>query len=154
MAGLVSCSPLFINRCPSGHRGARWWCGQGTMGWGGSRAAARLLALCLFLKAALPLCGASPCSSFLWPILCISLVQIPEGTCLNDLSSCRCPYGQSLASGVADQPVNGPPLDQCLSPPSREWPSRHLSPRCSESGAVTTKKEVPLSALYLGWCWA
>lgn len=88
----VMFSFVYKHRYPSDHRGTRWWCGQGTMGWGGSRAVARLLALCLFLKAALPLCGTSPCSSFLWPILCISLVQIPEGTCLNDLSSCHCPY--------------------------------------------------------------
>lgn len=83
---------VYKHRYPSDHLGTRWWCGQGTMGWGGSRAVARLLALCLFLKAALPLCGTSPCSSFLWPILWISVVQIPEGTCLNDLSGCHCPY--------------------------------------------------------------
>ena len=107
MASLESCSPLFgIIETPPGHLGRdSVWSGNHGLQWAWCWGQA---ALCLSLKAVLPVGGTSPCSSSLRPILCISLVQIPEETCLTDLSSCSCPYWAE------------PGLRSC-------WPARYLA---------------------------
>lgn len=88
---LVTCHVLlWRHRDSPGHLGTdSVWSGNHGLEWAQCWGQA---AVCLFLKASLPVGGPSPCSSSLSSILSIPLVQIPEETCLTDLSSCPLPY--------------------------------------------------------------
>lgn len=156
----MSCASFFINTGPLWPLWIQMVCGWGPMGWSGpgalrswAGAGARLLSAASWQQFC-PSVGLLSVPFSSGPTVFSSLVQILEGSCLTDLSSCHCPYWAepfAAASGVG-QAMNGAPLGRGLLPHPEvaPLPSGH----CSESGAVKNDQEVPLSALWLGWCWA
>lgn len=145
----MSCSPSVRNpETPLASLG-QVVCSQGPLGWNRPGAGARLLsALCCFLKATL--CPRNfSYSSFLWPILCISLVQIPEETCLTDLSSCSCPFwaGAWPQQFLISLLIGPSWIRACCSHPEVTISTFLFLLLIQE---LLQPKEVPLSVLYLG----
>lgn len=119
----MSCA-LFIN---SGHLGTRWCAvGDPRLGWAWSL---REPGPVLEPGGSVPPSHSSSVPPSLWPILYITSLD-SRMNLWDDLSSCHCPYRAEPSLRVAGQPVNGPPLDQYLLPPSREATSA-LLPVCS-----------------------
>lgn len=131
----MSCAPLFIN---SGHLGTIW-CVVGD-----PRAKMGLKPSGGGASSSAPLWDSSS-TFFLAHVLYLSSPE-SRRSLSDDLSSCHYFYWAELRSGFVGRPINGPPSDWCLLPLSICTPPRN----CSESGAATTKRDVPLSVLYLG----
>lgn len=110
----MSCAPLFIN---SSHLGTMWcvvgesWAGMGLEPSGAGASCSIPVA-----HSSSALCGISSSAFFL--LAHALYISSPESrrNLSDDLSSCRCSYGTSPASGFAGHPMNGPPLDWGLLP--------------------------------------
>lgn len=87
----------------------------------------QLLDTC-FSQQLCPSVGFLPPPSTFWPLLCISVVQNPEGTCLTTRVAAVVLTGPSPVSGFAAHLMNGPPMDWVsLPPPIYTLP--HTAPR-------------------------
>ena len=133
----MSCSPLFGDTETPLATLEQRVCGPGATGWSGPGAGARLLSACLSKRLCL-LVDLLPLPPPLGPSSLYLQSKFRRKPVWLTWVAALFLTGQSLASGVVEQPVNWPLLDQCLLLPPREWSSQHASPSCSDTGAVTT----------------